>query len=741
MLTNFFRIELSFQDFQIQRVPYSEKQLHSFREQYNPVCSFFRNGDWIYISPALGSDLSLGSTATLKVEKEPDVVGSAIRHLLFRVFREQLPERLPLDFRPLRFYAKQDEKNFLPESIRDEIAFRRVIEVHVRTVLGQSTQTEFGILINSHRKWQLSANLAALVGAGFDPVGMAVLEVVPVEGLGGILAPDESVLGEIVEVSDGRARIKSNEGDISRPLTSLFLQRNYRQIAKYLVFRLGEKAASALMSQARSEHQESLKPGRQYGDVRKFAAWFSRQTYQNNDGFSFKVTSDNEITTHGFSLERTRLHFGFTPGEVASYPLGGLEKFGPCDSAKFDKKTPNILVLFHERNRGAATAFVGKLISGIPGNRYFGKGFKDLFRLHDVKTTSVSIKSQFAEDYEEAIDKAVKAAQPAFDIAIIDCDDDSKDIPIAHNPYLRAKARLMSYGIPMQGIKTTHLRSASDKLSYTLGPTSLQMYAKIGGIPWVLPAAHTVDHELVVGIGSSIHRPNFWTGAAQSRVVGLTTFFLGDGTYVLGQEISSVPYTEYLTALTESLERSLKEVSKMYWREGTAVRIVFHVFKPLRDIEISAVNQVVKRFPENQILFAFVNIHQEHPWLMFSSARESNQRWEVQPCERGQNLVISETECLLQLQGAKDRPNKKHGMASPVLIRLHELSTFRDLHYIAQQVQDFSFMCWRSFFPVYTPVTLLYANNIARISSQLAQLPNWNPVVIDSHFRRKQWFL
>ena len=389
----------------------------------------------------------------------------------------------------------------------------------------------------------------------------------------------------------------------------------------------------------------------------------------------------------------------------------------------------------------AAPRFVGRLIDGIPQSGYFEKGFKNLYLLHDVTIEHAPIRASFAEDYEEAIDKAVRDSSKTFDLAIVDCHDDSRDIPESKNPYLRAKARLMAHGIPMQGIKTTHLRGNEYSHKFSLGPTALQMYAKMGGIPWVLPASQSVDHELVVGIESTIRRENYWAGVEQSRVVGITTFFLGDGTYVLGQEVKTVPYEGYLAELVNSLVKSLKEVADTYWKKGRQVRIVFHVFKPLKGIEIDAVSEVVKKFPDYNITFAFVTISQDHPWLLFQDAKRQERGWHVTPCDRGQNLAISNHECLLQIQGPRDRPNKAQRPSSPVLIRLHEQSTYKDLHYISQQILDFAFICWRSYFPIHQPVTQFYAQRIAKISEQLAQTPNWNPAIISSHFRRKQWFL
>jgi hypothetical protein len=74
-------------------------------------------------------------------------------------------------------------------------------------------------------------------------------------------------------------------------------------------------------------------------------------------------------------------------------------------------------------------------------------------------------------------------------------------------------------------------------------------------------------------------------------------------------------------------------------------------------------------------------------------------------------------------------------------VRIHEKSTYRDLQYIVQQIHDFSYLSWRSFFPNETPVTVFYSNLIAAESNKLNKIPGWQPEFLDQHFRRKQWFL
>jgi Uncharacterized protein containing piwi/argonaute domain len=741
MLTNFFEIHFAKPTFSIRRFPYSEEKLRALRREFNATCSFFRNGDWIYASPAEGKPDDFGERTTVQVDSAPEIVQSLIRHVIFRWFRDFAPARMPLEFNPLTFRAKAERGFELPAPVNQEVSFDRLIEVYVKALQSLTGSARYGLVVSSRRRWRVLLTVAQMQELGFPLEGKTVLEKVSLPGLENVIAPDDSVLGIVEAIEDDTAVIRSNEGRIERKLDSLYLQRTREQIGEYVSHRIGKHRATDALNNIYGAHHRTLEPNQYFGDIQKFGSFFSEKEYTNADGVSFTISNRQLADTPEFDLQETTLVFGFTPGSVARQPAQGLRDHGPCDKEKFDKKSPHFLVLFREENRAAATEFVGRLINGVPGSRYFPRGLKNIFFLHDITYDLVVVPGHRPEDYERAISSAIDASVRKYDLAIAEFSDTSHNLTGRLNPYFRAKAKLMAAGIPMQGVRTSHLRGDRNRHGFTLGPTALQIYAKMGGVPWILMAGHTVDHELVVGIESSIKRANLWTSVEQSRVIGLTTFFLGDGTFVQGQELKAVPYESYLEELVKSLATSLKEVSETYWRKGNQVRIVFHVFKPLRDVEIEAVQAVVKQFPQYQINFAFVTISQSHPWLLFEDAVETNGKWVVALCNRGRNLEISPTECLLQIQGPADRPNTRHRPPSPVLIRLHERSTFRDLQYIAQQVLDFAFICWRTYYPIHEPVTQFYSQRIAKISSQLADTPNWDPTVVSSHFRRKQWFL
>jgi hypothetical protein len=751
MITNFFRIQIPFDSFQIQRLTYDEGNFNDLRLKHNRDASFFRNGTFFYISPRKGVDLDLGELATIKIEDSPSIVLSLIRHLVFRAFRDAFPDRIPETFSPLRFFSMKAEHDivsrFLPADLKGLISYPRMVEVQARQII-ENGKPSFGLLVGSRQRWRFAVNLKQIVAHGFPLVGKSVLESIPIPGLEGVLAPDESLLGEIVSIDEENAEIRTNDGVVKKRLDNLHLQRTRENIGAFLEFKLGKSATTRLFENLWLDRKEKGRPNFFFGEADKFASWFcgsktQPRSYENSDGFCFTVTTNNKFEGPSVGLHRTSLIFDYGPGASENTPLAGLGKFGPFNAAKFERNDLRMLVVYHQHSRGAVTQFVKRLIDGIPQSRYFQRGLKSLFRLTSVQPVLQEVTSSLPEDYEAAIDKAVKESESrGFDIALVECHEGSKSIPIRENPYYRARARLMSYGVPTQGVRDEHLRASQDTLQWTLGPMALQIYAKVGGTPWRLPATQSVDREILVGIGNSLERPNLWSGAEQSRVVGITTFFLGDGSYMLGERLRSVPYKDYFDELLKALKSSISTVAEDYaWKEGDSVRIVFHIFKPIKNLEADVVAKLVGEFPQFKILFAFVTISSEHPWMMFRDAIEKSGKMEVTLCERGDNLILDEHNCLLQIRGDKDRPNKWQRPPFPVAIRVHEKSTYKDLKYIAQQIHDFAFLSWRSFFPSETPVTIFYSSLIATESSKLNKIQGWKSGFLDQHFRRRQWFL
>lgn len=276
---------------------------------------------------------------------------------------------------------------------------------------------------------------------------------------------------------------------------------------------------------------------------------------------------------------------------------------------------------------------------------------------------------------------------------------------------------------------------------------ALQIYAKLGGTPWILPSSPNIAHELIVGIGSSLIRDNIYAGAQQHKVVGITTFFNADGKYIFSNKSKEVAYQDYFQELLTSLKGSIDIISKeQAWNDREIVRIIFHVFKPMKDLEVEVVGKLIAQYPQYDIKFAFVSFGEHHPYMIFdldqkglSSRYTSHVKGKLTPA-RGTNLMLEPGVCLLQLKGPEDVKTDKQGFTGPLLIRIHRKSTFTDASYIVQQVYRLTNISYRTFKPSQLPVTLFYASLITEQLNKLKSIDGWNASFIKSQ-RNKKWFI
>ena len=120
--------------------------------------------------------------------------------------------------------------------------------------------------------------------------------------------------------------------------------------------------------------------------------------------------------------------------------------------------------------------------------------------------------------------------------------------------------------------------------------------------------------------------------------------------------------------------------------------------------------------------------------------------------KRGENIVLNDYSCLVQMLGVDEMRTSKHGASHPLLIKILRPTSFEegdnlkellfsDLHYITQQIFKFSLLSWRSFMPNQNPATMQYSNLIAKILGKLRMMPGWKSEVINLNLKYKKWFL
>lgn len=310
--------------------------------------------------------------------------------------------------------------------------------------------------------------------------------------------------------------------------------------------------------------------------------------------------------------------------------------------------------------------------------------------------------------------------------------------------------RLGGLGIPVQEVQYETIRRSD--LAHALNSMALQCYAKLGGIPFVIAAPRTIAHELVIGIGSAHVKTSRFSNP--ERIVGITTVFSADGNYILSNTSREADYDRYPEELLHALRTCIDDVKKRNaWQTDDAIRLIFHVFKPLKDTEAEAVKDLVNGLLSEfrSVEFAFVHVSEEHDWSLFDTTAPGQGSWRMpsggrQPKgrgvpPRGHAVTISPREILLSVTGPYDIKLPTQGLPKPLLLKLHPASTFSDIEYLAGQAFRFTSLSWRRFYPSSRPITVLYSDLIASLLGRLRQVRNWNADIVLAAFRTRGWFL
>jgi hypothetical protein len=439
--------------------------------------------------------------------------------------------------------------------------------------------------------------------------------------------------------------------------------------------------------------------------------------------------------------------------ETFAWP--GMEKFGPYSRDTFHKRSPRILVLAPDKASGKVGQFIALLqqgITSIQNSRYAG-GFAKLFHLHNPDFVPVTVPllgknpAEACAQYREAIESTLRKSGE-FDAAIVAILDEHANLDDETNPYLHAKAALLGAGVPVQEIRIATVNQSRYGLQYVLQNLSVSLYAKMGGVPWTVDHGLAVDDEVVIGMGTAqITRNRF---EKCHRYVGITTVFRGDGNYLLGHLSRECDYDSYPQVLKENTVRVLQELRERNgWREGDTVRIVFHAHKPLKRVEIAQIVQccVAQVGTGLNVQFAFLTVANDHPFKIIDpdfpgiADRKTGKVKARMVPPRGRVVQLGRFTRLLCTKGPTLIKRPVTPLPKPILIKLHEESTYRDLQYLAEQVLKFTNLSWRGTQPAEDPVTIYYSELIAELLLRLRSVPGWSPMILNTRLRHSMWFL
>ena len=452
-----------------------------------------------------------------------------------------------------------------------------------------------------------------------------------------------------------------------------------------------------------------------YKEINKFNSWLKsvlyNQTIFNNLTITYCKTniipSDNDVFDAKF-LNKPVKYFcddSFVQNGDRLYVNEAIKKFKPYNYSDL-KNEYNIAIVCPAEHQGVTEDFIKKIEQRL----------LDTFHLSKINFISFIAKTTSLESYREAI---YSKSLSGIDLAIVVVLDKFKEIEDNKSPYLFTKSKFFNHEIPTQEVRLETMLASSTMLPFTLNNISLNIFAKLGGIPWVVEKLDNIKQEFIIGISSTLNKDN-------KKIFGVATVFEFNGKYY---QSDCVPLSDYYSfedknEYAKKLELTISHlIEKVKVKEN--VRFIFHLTKsPSNKYEIKAINNILQKYENYNVQYALIKIGYFHNFRLFKNEG-------LQYVSDGQYVRISCNEALVQFKGSDK---------NPVRFTLHKDSTFKDMYALVRQVYWFSYLSYRSYKPARKPVTTLYPWLITSLLEKMKSIEGLDRDMI-LRMEDKLWFI
>ena len=551
-----------------------------------------------------------------------------------------------------------------------------------------------GLLADVSTSNVIDVPVSELLKQGFDPVGCYVGPLGEIDDISGVSRM--RLLGRVTDVEagvlilddvrDNAENKRVNAANVflePRPETlEAVVQKLYPAIASKALHKLRHIRAPYLSGEGKLDKIRRMVMGLNES-LGKTSGKTLSLTFSGGFSVSLDTLLDQSSPYFPPVIETTRPNMLFGPSghDQQTQPDVGIQQYGPFQYAHNPINEPMIVVLCDKQARGRMDQFAKLLRDGLDGEGgRFSGGLVGKFRLTKVRFHFTEIAGDTGESYEAAAGRALEELPQTPALALVQVRSAHRQRIPSQNPYFVAKSRFMRAGVPVQAVRLETVEETRGKV-YTLNNLALAAYAKIGGVPWVISTPGVATHELVIGIGcTEIGSSRL---GDRARYVGITTLFQGDGRYLVWETTREATFEHYPEALLESLRRSVRFVrNQNKWEAGDPVRLVFHVYKPLKRVEIKTVKTLVNEMlQEHPIEFSFLDVSHYHPFQIFDPSQSGDEYWSldlhrkafrgVYAPSRGTALLLGPRTALLQLVGVTEVKTWEQGIPRPLLLELH----------------------------------------------------------------------
>lgn len=729
IVLNAFPLKVPEMELKFVQIPYDKTTLDSLRSSHKVTHVFRRQGDNIQIFSSDGTFPKSGTPQTLQLKDNLGIFCALAKDGLIKHFAGL--GRTPFGFNPIEVISAKAKDNLLASILGETYPLKICAKysIDTRTVQGQPC-----LIIDCTTRRVVKENCLFFLKTGFNVIGRNV-----------VTEQDDGfrkLLGFVERCHEGRTLsvIRPDGQAVHAEAKDVYLEASRANFDDYILHTHGTKKDSIV------EHIRQSVSIFNGGENKKDRIDALKKYIQTTnisllDGTRIEIEDPSDIQKDCAQMQKPV--FVFNDNGEADWTEKGLTQNGPYTKRTFDRNDPSICVICAQHDRGRVEQFVRKLLKGMANSKYFRNGLEGKFALGTSRVEVFETSTNSVDAYRSAIEAAIRKKADdggCWDLALVQVRQSFKQLKVTDNPYYLGKSLFYMHQVPVQDF-TIELLSQSDySLGYSLNNMSLACYAKMGGVPWLLKSSPTLSHELVIGIGSANIVQE--RGAHNQRIMGITTVFSGDGSYIVSSTSKAVVPEAYCEALTSVLGENIEKIQRrMNWQKGDSIRLIFHAqVKKFNKEEIQAVRAVIDKYRDYQIEYAFVKISENHGLHMFDSSTATMPKGRL-ATHRGKTFKLSKNEMLVYLIGQRELRQETDGHPRGVIINVHKASTFKDIKYLSAQLYSFASHSWRSYFPNPMPVTITYSDLIAHNLGWLNQLPGWSDSVMIGKIGHSQWFL
>lgn len=389
----------------------------------------------------------------------------------------------------------------------------------------------------------------------------------------------------------------------------------------------------------------------------------------------------------------------FADNSTETNILSGLSKFGSFSSLNKDIEIIPFCIKGYEQK-------IQNLIEAMQKGSMSFKGMERTFKMgvKNFPPISKPNANEFITECKRLLNEYDWEGNKELNrLFLIHIPEDIYPVTDINSPYFTLKEFLLEKGIPVQMVDTPTLNDPKYK-DFNL---ALNIVAKTGGTPWVLPAA-LPDTDLFIGLSYSQYK----TDKQIYRTMGYANVFdrYGQWKYYKGN-VASFDFEYKHVHLAKLVKETLQQRESL--PDSAAIHI--HYSSKFSRIDREHILNAVHSVKPNAIVY-FVWINNGHNIRMFDSRIEGNGS-----LSRGSYVIMRKNQFFLSTTGYNVM---KKSLGTPIMleinVRTEPYHPEQKLPYriLANHLLSLTKLNWASTQSINgEPVTIKYAHDIAQLSS------------------------